>query len=41
VINAHDSEGNTPLEVAINHGHKKVANAITEAAIDKMKAAGK
>ena len=37
VLNANNSKGDTPLDVAINHGQKKVANLITETAIERKK----
>jgi ankyrin repeat protein len=37
VLNAHNAQGESPLDVAINHGQKKVANLITETAIDRKK----
>jgi ankyrin repeat protein len=36
-LNAENSQGDTPLDVAINHGQKKAANIITEMAIERKK----
>jgi ankyrin repeat protein len=37
VLGAHNAQGESPLDVAINHGQKKVANLITEKAIERKK----
>jgi ankyrin repeat protein len=38
VLSAHNAQGESPLDVAIRYGHKKVANILTETAIERRKA---
>ena len=37
VLSAHNAQGESPLDVAINYGQKEVANIITETAIERKK----
>jgi len=36
-MNAHNAQGESPLDVAIRYGHKKVADILTETAIERRK----